>query len=220
MSTPDECNKEGFSQSACGFVLEFEGVIAAYHMNPTVINEETNCEQASNLGGWPASLMYNFLNGEDDTIYSAYAANNLEISSVRSIYMSLPEDLKNVIIDTYVVSGHGELDNKNLISTDKLYLLNGKEVYGTLLSEEKYLQKDTANDFTRQLDYYFETILTPSEDKFDAKYYNNTGENYGWWLRSASSSDSFFSSSSIGGLRDAWADSFAYQGVSPAFRIG
>ena len=33
MSTPDECKTEGFSQTACGFVVEFTDVVTKYSMN-------------------------------------------------------------------------------------------------------------------------------------------------------------------------------------------
>ncbi|MCI7558639.1 MAG: type II secretion system GspH family protein, partial [Clostridium sp.] len=74
-STPSECSGTGFSQSACGFVLEFADVIITHKMN------DTN----TNVGGWPASSMYTFVNND--------------------IYNALPDEIKNAIIDTTVVSG-------------------------------------------------------------------------------------------------------------------
>ena len=41
-STPAECNQDGFSQSACGFVIEFKDIITTYNMNL----------MDSNYGGW------------------------------------------------------------------------------------------------------------------------------------------------------------------------
>ena len=76
-STPSECSTSGFSQSACGFVLEFADIITTHAMNTTDIN--TN--------GWPASAMRTFVNND--------------------IYNSLPTDLKKGIIDTMTVSGNG-----------------------------------------------------------------------------------------------------------------
>ena len=99
-STPTECSNEGFSQTACGFVVEFVDVIARNNMNET----------SSNFGGWPASKMYNFLNTD--------------------IYNILPVDLQNIIISTYSVSGHGNRETSNFISNDKVYLLSAKEVWG------------------------------------------------------------------------------------------
>ena len=98
-SAPDECSTSGFSQSACGFVLEFEDVISMRVVNST----------DTNVGGWPASNMRTFLNNQ--------------------VYNSLPSDLRNNIIDITVVSGHGTEDSENFTSTDKLYLLAPKEIY-------------------------------------------------------------------------------------------
>ena len=101
LSTPSECSQEGFSQTACGTVLEFTDVITGSPMNPT----------ATNVGGWPAANLRSYLNNE--------------------IYNALPADLQGAIIDTKVVSGHGASDPNNFVSIDKLYFLDPKEVYGT-----------------------------------------------------------------------------------------
>ena len=98
-STPSECSTEGFSQTACGFVLEFADIITTHVMNDTPTNK----------GGWPASSMYTFVNND--------------------IYNALPSDLKSAIIDTTVVSSHGKTDTSNFTSTDKLYLLSTAEVW-------------------------------------------------------------------------------------------
>lgn len=79
-TTPSECSTEGFSQTACGFVLEFEDIITTRSMNSTQTSK----------GGWPASELYTYVNTD--------------------IYNVLPTDLKNIIIDTTVVSGHGQGD--------------------------------------------------------------------------------------------------------------
>ena len=98
-STPSECSTSGFSQTACGFVLEFADIITTHNMNDTV----------TNVGGWPATTMRTFVNND--------------------IYNLLPYILKSRIIDTTVVSGHGPNDAANFTSTDKLYLLAPKEIY-------------------------------------------------------------------------------------------
>lgn len=46
-TTPNECTAEGFSQTACGFVIEFEDVITTYNMNSS----------DTNVGGWKDSEM-------------------------------------------------------------------------------------------------------------------------------------------------------------------
>ena len=98
-STPAECSQEGFSQTACGFVLEFADIITGHVMNST----------ATNAGGWPASSMRSYLSTD--------------------IYNALPADLQNAIIETKVVSGHGSSDSSNFTSIDKLYLLSTAEVW-------------------------------------------------------------------------------------------
>ena len=98
-STPAECSQEGFSQTACGFVLEFADIITMHVMNSTRTNE----------GGWPASSIRSYLSTD--------------------IYNALPADLQSAIIDTKVVSGHGKDGTDNFTSTDKLYLLSTAEVW-------------------------------------------------------------------------------------------
>ena len=98
-STPSECSTSGFSQTACGFVLEFADIVTTHAMNDTT----------TNVGGWPSSSMYTFVNND--------------------IYNSLPSALKSGIINTTVVAGHGSDDPSNFTSTDKLYLLASMEVY-------------------------------------------------------------------------------------------
>ena len=143
MSTPDECNQEDFSQTACGFVLEFEDIILWHNMNNT----------NTNVGGWPASDLRLYIN--------------------ETIYDSIPNELKNAILNTKVISGHGYTDGENnFISVDKLYLLSPKEVqYDTRF--------DSAADNTRVLDYY----KTDSDSK--RIKYNSKGYPAYWWLRTA-----------------------------------
>ena len=114
ISTPSECSTTGFSQTACGFVLEFADIITTRIMNSS----------STNVGGWPASSMRRFVNND--------------------IYNSLPSNLKNGIIDTTVVSSYGSSDSSNFTSIDKLYLLAPKEIYsdGYLSSDTaKYLTR-------------------------------------------------------------------------------
>ena len=99
LSTPSECSTSGFSQTACGFVVEFVDTITTHAMNDT----------RTNVGGWPATSMRTYLNND--------------------IYNKLPDEIKKSIIDTTVVSGHGSSDSANFTSTDKLYLLAPKEIY-------------------------------------------------------------------------------------------
>ena len=208
-SSPDECNTDGFSQSACGFVLEFTDILALYNMNDT----------DTNIGGWPASAMHKLVNGTDDTTYSVYETDYVTTFTVKSVYMSLPEDLRNVIIDTTTISGHGSTTGEtNFTSTDKLYLLDGKEIYGTSITGSKFAQYDTAKEYERQLDYYSNQTVTISSYSAAIKVYN--GSAAFWWLRSAFSyrDSRFYRVFNDGG----WSTDNAIDpyGVSPAFRIG
>ena len=186
-STPAECSTAGFSQTACGFVLEFADIITKHVMNPT----------NTNVGGWPASELYTYVQND--------------------IYNALPSELKNGIIDTYVVSGHGKNDSANFTSTDKLYLLSTKEVWGKE-GTSSVINYDTAEVETRQLDYYKAQGVTTSNYSGAKKQYN--GSNSYWWLRAALSTKSnyFYYVDTNGD----WSITSANHsiGVAPAFRIG
>ena len=182
-STPAECSTAGFSQTACGFVLEFADIITTRKMNST----------NTNVGGWPATSMRTYVNND--------------------IYNALPSELKNGIIDTTVVSGHGSSDSANFTSTDKLYLLSTKEVWGKEATSN-VINYDTTDAYTRQLDYYKAQGVTTSNYSGAKKQYN------GWWLRAARSSKRtyFF----IVHTNGDWGNGSANDsnGVAPAFRIG
>ena len=185
MSTPTECSTGGFSQTACGFVVEFVDIITTHRMNSTDTNK----------GGWPSSEMYDFVN--------------------TTIYNALPSELKKVIINTYSVSGHGSKDSSNFTSTDKLYLLSPMEVWGG-----NPLDADTANDKTRQLDYYKNKRVTTSYYSAVKKTYQGS-ENH-WWTRTPHygyASTSFYFAMP-NGKWNIYIQSDISSGVAPAFRIG
>ena len=192
-STPSECSTTGFSQSACGFVLEFADIITTHNMNPSGTYKGVQYDYGWNLDGWPASSMYTFVNND--------------------IYNAIPSEIKNTIIDTTVVSGHGKSDTENFISTDKLYLLAPKEVYTDWSNNY-----DTAKDLTRALDYY-KNLGTSTSNYSGAIKKKGTSAEW-WWLHAATSvgSYSFFYVNGGGKLRDNAAR--GTRGVSPAFRIG
>ena len=183
-STPSECSTAGFSQTACGFVLEFADIITTHQMNDT----------STNVGGWPGSKMYTFVNND--------------------IYNSLPSDLKNSIINTTVVSGHGATSGEtNFTSTDKLYLLAPKEIYTNWSNSY-----DAAHE--RTLDYYTNIGVTTSNYSGAIKKKGTSAS--GWWLRAATSSDgdikNFKNVNIYGGMSGNQA--FHTIGVAPAFRLG
>ena len=182
-STPSECSGTSFSQTACGFVLEFADIITENTMNDTM----------TNVGGWPATAMRTFVNND--------------------IYNAIPSEIKNAIIDTTVVSGHGSKDTKNFTSTDKLYLLAPKEIYTDFNEID-----DSAKDLTRTLDYY--TSIGVTTGNYSGAIKKNGTSTSIWWLRSADSRvESIFYAVNRNG---SWYSNFADStyGLTPAFRIG
>ena len=180
IANKSECTTET-SETACGFVVEFADIIIQQSLNSTT----------TNIGGWPASEGRTYVNS--------------------TILNALPSDLQNVIADTTVISGHGSTSGEtNFTSTDKLYFLSTKEIWGEIVD-------DTINTETKQLDYYKNLGVTTSSYIGAIKQYN--GSNSYWWLRSASKvrSDSFMMVRYIG----SWTYSIARNsnGISPAFRI-
>ena len=194
MSTPDECKQDSFSQSACGFVLEFADVITTHNMNPSGDYNGKTYQYGWNKDGWPKSQMKTFIDSD--------------------IYNSLLNELKSVIIDTKTVSGHGSEDTDNFTSTDKLYLLAPKEIYSDW--SEHF---DSAKDSTRQLDYYKDNNVTTTSYAKAIKN-NSAGSASYWWFRSANSYD--YSNFYIVYPSGDWHNGNARNtnGVSPAFRIG
>ena len=180
-STPSECSTSGFSQTACGFVLEFADIITKHKMNDTQTNK----------GEWPATSMRTFLNND--------------------IYNALPTDLKNGIINTTVTSSYGSSDSANFTSTDKLYLLEAKEVFINYTG-------GTAKDLTRTLEYYRDLGVTTNTVSKAIK--KNGSSASSWWLRTVINDNIIFLS--VYGSGDIYLDETADSaiGVSPAFRIG
>ena len=187
-TTPTECNNSNFSQTACGFVVEFADIVENRQMNST----------NTNVGGWKDSAMRTYANG--------------------AFFNNLPEDLRNVIKATKVVSGHGSTTGEtNFPSTDKIYLLSSHEVWEDGTSNQ-VSSKDTAWDKTRQLDYYANLGVTTSNYSGAIKKYNNS--NSVWWLRAAASDYNIYFLRVYN--RGNWNDSTAnnHNGFAPAFRIG
>ena len=117
---------------------------------------------------------------------TTYAYENINYSTT-GIYSSIPEVLRNAIINTTVVSGHNSTDTTNFTTTDKLYLLSPHELWedddGNPNAGIDYSDSSYYN--TRQLDYYAGRNVTTSNYSAAIKQLN--GSNYYWWLRSARS---------------------------------
>ncbi len=78
-STAQNCNDTNYSETACGFVVEFADIITTMQMRDTT----------TNVGGYPATLVYDYLKN--------------------TLYGQLPSDLQAAIKPTRVISGHGLL---------------------------------------------------------------------------------------------------------------
>ncbi len=185
-TTPSECSGIDFSETACGFVVEFVDIVEYRQMNST----------DTNVGGWPATAMRTYANG--------------------AFFNKLPEDLRNVIINTKVISGHGNEDTSNFTSTDKIYLLSPHEVWekGTDLNPH-----DNAYNNTRQLDYYKARNVTTDEHWSSVIKWDNEERASYWWLRAPDSGHNFFL---VGNKSGYWGitSAYSYVGFAPAFRIG
>ena len=189
LSTPSECNDEDFSQTACGFVVEFVDVISQHCMNPST----TEHPSGTNIGGYPASSMYTYIKND--------------------IFNTLPGDLKNIVIDTKVISSHGSEDTANFESIDKMYLLSTKEIWN-----ENKNGYDTSTEQTRQLDYYKNLGVTNSNRSGAVKNYKKNAT--WWWLRSANTYNTSFYIIDPSGYNGTVVTHYNYGGVSPAFRVG
>ena len=181
------------STTACGFVVEFSNIISF---------KKFDSRNNFNGGGYPGSnVIFNYVT---DTVYN-----------------SLPNEIKNEIIDTTVVSGHGSNDGKctasenrdnncnYVILNQKLYLLDEQEVFG---NNSKY---NTAADNTRMLDYY--SLNNTNSDRVKKK---NNNYSFTWWLRSGETDAySYFRTVKDNGSSSGQ-EVLNELGVSPAFRIG
>ena len=209
-TTVEHCgdNDTAYSQTACGFVVEFTDIITKVKM------QNTN----TNVGGYPATLVYDYL---DNTLFG-----------------QLPLELQTVIKPTRVISGHGcnsGWDNSNdtcsnpdnngndFSTTDYLYLLSGTEIYG--VDSGGHNLWDTSAGTTHQLEYYSNNSVTFSTNSWSGtnvdkaiKQYNST--NTWWWLRApyACNHSTFSFVNSGGSLDNDLASNNG--GVAPAFRVG
>ena len=151
----------------------------------------------TNVGGWPATSMRTFVNND--------------------IYNALPSELRNAIIDTVTVSGHGSTSGEtNFTSTDKLYLLSTAEVWAQ--GSSNTINDDTATDLTRQLDYYKAQGVTTSNYSEVIKK-NGTSAEW-WWLRAAASNNTYNFLNVYYGGNYINSGASITGGVAPAFRLG
>ena len=198
-STGEHCGDldTAYSQTACGFVVEFVDIITTMQMQ----------NSSTNVGGYPATLVYDYLNN--------------------TLPSQLPPELQSAIKPTRVISGYSTTngtDSANFTSINQsLYLLSGEEVFGTDGGENNFY--DTAVGTSHQLEYYSNNGVTYSTSSRSGTNYDKTIKQYNssntwWWLRPAYSSDSYTFAfvRGFGGWNGSGANGIG--GVAPAFRIG
>ena len=188
ISKSDSCGNSGYSESGCGFVIEFADIITNRVINST----------STTKGSWSATTIRTFVNND--------------------IYNLLPTDLKNGILNTNVITGHGNSEGNNSTSTDKLYLLSPIEIYGSVSTTY-----DSAINVTNQLDYYKQNNV--SLNSYDSAIKNTvvsggTGSADAWWTRTPAQmmDGQFMMVTNTGNLYSTYLTQ--QLGVSPAFRIG
>lgn len=209
-STPTECINGTVSPTACGFVVEFQKVIAMHRMNAYNGAGPNSSPGDGNIGAWEYSDMRAYLNG---TTY-AYEAIDYSTSGVIT---KLPSDLRSHLVTTKVISGRGKYESANVITYDKLWLPSFREVLNTSINNLSDYNE------TRQLDYYNKNGVKINRATYAFKAPQAGGANVGWWTRSANyyTSPYFYGV----GTTNAAADS-AFSpavnnefGVSPVFKL-
>ena len=195
-TTGEHCgdNDTAYSQTACGFVVEFVDIITLMKMQ----NTDTN------VGGYPATLVYDYL---DNTLFG-----------------QLPLDLQTAIKPTRVISGYGNgTDSANFTTTDNLYLLSPEEVYGTDLGgmnhyDAAYGTSHQLEYYSNNSVTFNSSSWSGTNYDKATKQYNSS--NYWWWLRAAGSiyDGGFRVVINDGYLSDIGVTEA--NGVAPAFRIG
>ena len=207
LSKPEVCSTEGFSQTACGFVIEFADIISTHRINQGAYDITGN--GYGNEGGWEYSDIRAYLNSGK---YLEGQTSGIDYTN-GGIFNAIPEALRNSIINTVVVSGHGEkVGETNFVTTDKLYLLSYVEIYGS-----NFVYDSVGLSKTRQFDYYASIPVTSSSYSGAIKKYNNSATY--WWMRCPYLyDDDYFWRVNQDGYRNDF-DVIVNSGVSPAFRI-
>ena len=152
IANKSECTNGEESETACGFVVEFADIISKHVINTS----------STTVGGWPASEARTYL--------------------IDTVLPTVPSELKNIMVDTKVISGHGSIsDGNNFTSYDKLYLPSSEEIYADFAStsNSKY---ETTVGLSRQLDYYKQQGVTMDNYSGAKKQYNGVAT--AWWFRS------------------------------------
>lgn len=197
---PEECTREDFSQTACGFVVEFADIVEDRAVN--------SIEQS--ISKWTDTELYSYLNNE--------------------FIKKLPTDLQNVILDTKVITSYGFIpdtgnydknssrEDGNWETVDKVYLLSKREVMElTPTIDYTDVEFDPIYNSSRQLDYYKNKGVTDMNNTFYLLKYNGTSDWCWWWLRASPNGNSSLYVDEYGIGYSKISDE---KGVAPAFRIG
>ena len=193
--TNENCSNENYSQTACGFVVEFAELVEKRVMN----------SKNTNVGGWPGSELYTYLQG--------------------SFYDSLPSDLKMVIEPTRVISGKGyeypETTPPFYISIDKLYLLSSVEIFGRDSNDKAANTTHQLEYYYGMVADGQTGWETPIYSRVYKGFDGSDGSDTWWWLRSSNfNNDSYFRIVCVGGSSGGSAANASNIGLVPAFRIG
>lgn len=245
-SNPAECKTDSktFSQTACGFVVEFADIIELKKMNDSSYRRYTCYYTKIPEGDYESNRKY--VCGEKNFEEIEYSENSLSDYINFYLYNAITEAepmLKKGIMETKVswdTETPPSSTNRGVIPETVnryIYLLSLKEIYNVTLEEtvhtdgvRSYPDVTSINE-TRQLDYY-KNIGTNYIAKHNF-YINGTYENVGnaikkyngtatkWWLRSMYCQGAFYFVKEDGNVETNNYSIFnSYvNGVSPAFRI-
>ena len=100
-SEPSSCNSNSYSETSCGFVVEFTDIIIKHKFNNSYDYSQ----------GYEGSEARRFINEE--------------------IYNSIPMEIKRGIIDTRVIAGYYGDSDSIVDVNDKLYLISADELWGS-----------------------------------------------------------------------------------------
>ena len=177
-----------YSQSSCGVVIEFVTII-----------ENRVMDTSNNEVGYSRTPLRAHLNTDADSIYN-----------------SLPEDLKDVIIDTSPLITGGK--NQTLYTYgEKLFPLSSREINAVGYTTSEY-----GYNYTRPLDYYAKLGTTTNTAKNERVKYTQSGITSSageYWLRT-SLYDNTGVYERVKSNGEVWNASYSSSiGVAPAFRI-
>ncbi|MBR6137634.1 MAG: hypothetical protein IKQ06_05715 [Bacilli bacterium] len=190
ISTPNECNNQNFSQTACGFVIEFANIMWTSRL--------TMPEVYTNVGGFPMTSTYSG--------FSGYLLN------------LFPEPVRSNMLTTRVISGHGPDDPNNFITYDKIYYLSMVEIYGTDTHGGE-LYDNVSTSETRQLDYYSITNTSLTNKAPAKKTLDSVSKSWWLRSADTTSNQSFLDVYKDGSITSNFSDNYQI-GSSPAFRLG